>query len=239
MDFIPARQNKKWKRKQRQWQKKRQRDKVRIEVQVKATKQQKIVHRHANRFNIRGMSMTSTMQADAFWKNYTAAQEWQVRHNVTWWRSRCMALEHENEVLRNEIRSLVNQFRYPDTATAEANYHKEDINNQEELLYDEDDEELEFTVTEDMLNFFEKSERHRRQLKKKHESNKAVYTEEENLVDLIGGAASARARREDANELYGDASSKILAMETALQATLDNYKDKVNPHFWPNIPLKP
>lgn len=159
------------------------------------------------------------------------------RHNVSWWRSRCTALEYENEVLRNKIKSLINQFYHSNIETTETNYHKGNI---KKNVHDEDAEELEFTVTEEMLSFFEKSERHRREMKQKYKSNNTTHEEEsaeDNLI--IGGAVNARARKEEANELYGEASSKILAMETALQATLDNYKDKVKSQFWPNIPLKP
>lgn len=147
-----------------------------------------------------------------------------------------MALEYENEILRNKIRSLVNQSHF-----SEANHQKENIkDDQEEAVYGQDIDELEFTVTEELLRFFEKSERHRREMKGRHNSDEEMDKEEsaeDNVI--IGGAASDRIRREEANALYGDASSKILAMEAALQATLDNYKDKVKPQFWPNIPFKP
>lgn len=147
-----------------------------------------------------------------------------------------MALEYENEILRNKIRSLVNQSHF-----SEANHQKENIKDeQEEAAYDQDIDELEFTVTEELLRFFEKSERHRREMKGRHNSDEEMDKEEsaeDNVI--IGGAASDRIRREEANALYGDASSKILAMEAALQATFDNYKDKVKPQFWPNIPFKP
>lgn len=130
--------------------------------------------------------------------------------------------------------------------TTKTNYHKvnveENVDNEdvEDNVDNEDAEEFEFTVTEEMLSFFEKSERHRRKMKQKYKSIKDTQKDksaEDNLI--IGGAESARARKEEANELYGEESSKILAMETALQATVDNYKDKVKSQFWPNIPLKP
>lgn len=147
-----------------------------------------------------------------------------------------MALEYENEILRNKIRSLANQSHF-----SEANHQKENIKDeQEEAAYGQDIDELEFTVTEELLRFFEKSERHRREMKGRHNSDEEMDKEEsaeDNVI--IGGAANDRIRREEANALYGDASSKILAMEAALQATLDNYKDKVKPQFWPNIPFKP
>lgn len=77
MEFVSTRRNRKW-RKKRHWRK-RLRDQVRVEVEVRSLKHQKIVPGHANAFCARKTSATSTMQADAFWKNYTAAQEWQTK----------------------------------------------------------------------------------------------------------------------------------------------------------------
>lgn len=91
-----------------------------------------------------------------------------------------------------------------------------------------------------MLSIIEQSERHRRELKHNHKSRETACEEEVTEgISIVGGAEEARARKQEANLLYGDASSKLLAMETALQATVDNYRDKVKPQYWPNIPLKP
>lgn len=164
-----------------------------------------------------------------------------------------MALERENEILRNKIKSLMYPSVCPDTGKTKAKSYKEfmkkdqkevdieGMDEKEEVDQEDDDEadELEFTVSEEMLRFMEKSERHRRAMKQQQKTDDDSY-EEESTEDniIIGGAVSARIRKEEAIELYGDASSKILAMEAALQATMDNYKDKVKPKMWPNIPLK-
>lgn len=153
-----------------------------------------------------------------------------------------MALEHENEALRNKIRSLVRDSCPKTERTDNANhadYYEEDNDDAQNEMEQKTDEDFEFDITEDMLSFFEQSERHRRELKK-HKSKGTVRKEETpEETSVVGGAEIARARKEEASLLYGDDASKILAMETALQATVDNYKDKVKPQYWPNIPLKP
>jgi hypothetical protein len=129
--------------------------------------------------------------------------------------------------------------------TQKNNYHEESNNHesnnhaQEVAGSSSKVEDLEFHVTEDMLNFFETSERHRRELQK-YKSRKGTVYEKETAkhIPIISGADSARAKKQEASLLYGDASSKILTIETTLQAAVDKYKDTANPQYWPNIPLK-
>lgn len=149
-------------------------------------------------------------------------------------------------MLRNKVRFLAQHHAYPNTVIIQENNHYKKNNNKnaQEENYTEcnsDMEDVEFNVTEDMLKFFETSERHRRQLKQKQESNKIAHKKEYLVeeIPIIDSAESIRTRKEEADLLYGDDSSKILAMETALQDETNKYKDIVNPQYWPNIPLKP
>lgn len=149
-------------------------------------------------------------------------------------------------MLRNKVRFLAQHRAYPNAIIIQENNHyKKNYNkNTQEDNYTEcnsDMEDVEFNVTEDMLKFFETSERHRRQLKQKQESNKLTHKKEYLVeeISIIDSAESIRTRKEEAGLLYGDDSSKILAMETALQDATNKYKDIVNPQYWPNIPLKP
>lgn len=160
------------------------------------------------------------------------------RHSVTWWRSRCLALEHENEILRNKIRSLIGknnqQTDNKKTFKRQQNTYKKDNNKEKES---KDDQDLEFHVDEDMMNFLEQSLRHKMELKQKREQELAAR-EKESIIPVEGGAAWAHTRSKEAKLLYGDASPTILAMETALQATIERHKDKSKPQYWPNIPLR-
>ncbi|EGI70625.1 PREDICTED: uncharacterized protein LOC105146670 [Acromyrmex echinatior] len=172
---------------------------------------------------------TGTMQADAFWKNYAVAQEWQKRHSITWWRSRCIALEHENKLLRDKVRSLA-QHRGYRGFRENYNYRADNDNDAQEDNDTESDtnEDLEFNVTEDLLNFFETSERHKREMQLKRESSETEY-EEENLEEsFVDAAESTQMKKDEADLLQGDAGSKILAMETTPQSTIEQYEDTAN-----------
>lgn len=169
------------------------------------------------------------------------------RHSITWWRSRCVALEHENKLLRDKVRLLAQRRGYRDTR--ENGYRAEDDDDADDdeddnaagenhVELDTDREDLEFTVTEDMLNFFEMSERHKQEMRRKYGSRTAREEENPEGTPFVSAAERTRARKEEAALLYGDAGPKILAMETALQSTVERYEDTTNPQYWPNIPLK-
>lgn len=208
--------------------------------EVRSGKHTRVFSEYINIFNARKTLTMGTMCADAFWKNYAASQEWQKKHNITWWRSRCVALEYENEVLRNKLRSLAQQHNHYNTTTQNDNYHEDDNVEQEEVESHSNTEEFEFNITEDMLKFFETSERHRRELqeKRKYFKKKEMPQRETEDISVVGGAEIMSTKKKEAESLYGNDGPKILAMETAIQATLERHKDLVNPQYWPNIPLK-
>lgn len=165
------------------------------------------------------------------------------RHSVTWWRSRCVALEHENKLLRDKVRLLA---QHPGSHnTPKDGCHTEDngnggIRDENYAELGTDNEDLEFILTEDVLNFFETSERHKREMRQKSSSKKTVPEEDNSEgIPFVGAAERARVRKEEANLLYGDAGSKILTMETALQNMVERYEDTTNLQYWPNIPFKP
>ncbi|KAG7213330.1 hypothetical protein KM043_002627 [Ampulex compressa] len=184
------------------------------------------------------------MQADAFWKNYSAAQEWQKRHSVVWWKSRCIALEYENQILKDKVRSLAYRDNRQPTCKEKSDdrYDITDERNigEEKNSSDADNESVEFEINEDLMSFLEQSIRHKVELKKMRESKLAAKEKEkeEEMATIQTGAAWAQARNRNAKLLYGDASPRILAMETALQATTNRHKDKAKPQYWPNIPLR-
>lgn len=166
------------------------------------------------------------------------------RHSITWWRSRCLALEYENEVLRNKVRSLAQHRTYPNIIQENNHYEENNEKHAQEENYtgfNSDIEDVEFNVTEDMLNFFETSERHRRELKQKRKSKNIIHKKEDSVeeIPIIDDTEKVSIRKQEADLLYGDDSSKILAMETALETATNKYKDTMNPQYWPNIPLKP
>ena len=219
--------------------KKRRRNQIKFEV--KSAIRQRFISEYSNRFNVREKLYSNTMQASSFWENYTVAQEWQKRHNVTWWRTRCFALEHENQQLRDKLRSLACQNAQQCSWRAQKgqDYMDPDVEEEEDVgdaESVEENENLEFHVNEDMMSFLEQSIRHKIELKKKREAESLAKDEEECIQ---GGAAWMHARNNNAKLLYGESSPTILAMETALQTSVDRHKDKAKPQYWPIVPLKP
>ncbi|XP_015113175.1 gem-associated protein 8 [Diachasma alloeum] len=222
MELSPQKRAKICKRKR--LAKNRRRNKRKVEV--RSANRRKITSGHEMNF--------STMTANTFWENYRVAQDWQQKHNIAWWRSRCIALEHENRILRSKVRELAQHSNYNEAYPTPSNSHYNALNNSSE------EGNLEFHVDEDMLNFLEQSIRHKMELKKSRESEKfGSGVNDENDCPLVFREIQDHEKLENAQELYGSAASRIIAMETALQVTVDRHKDRAKPRYWPNIPLKP
>lgn len=233
-------------RKRKRHSKVKRREQARLEVRF-AKRRKLVPERNTNIFKSRD-KLTNTMQANTFWQNYEAAYEWQRRHSVEWWRSRCVALEHENVILREKIRELVSSSvrrriddpwkkRSGGIPAENFNSERENFRDNEDGL-NSDNDNLEFQVDDEMMKFFEQSIRHKLELKEKRDVESALEKAElEKDVPIQGGAAWMQAKTEGAKLLYGVSSPRILAMETALQATMDRHKDRAKPQYWPNIPL--
>lgn len=140
------------------------------------------------------------------------------------------------------MRSLTHQEGQPCSPNIKRHegYSPVDLKTDNGAASDEESDDFEFHVNEDMMSFLEQSIRHKIELKKKNESELLTNAKEEaDDASIQGGAAWMRKRNSNAKLLYGEASPTILAMETALQTTVDRHKDKAKPQYWPIIPLKP
>uniref|UniRef100_A0A0B6ZYV1 Gem-associated protein 8 n=1 Tax=Arion vulgaris TaxID=1028688 RepID=A0A0B6ZYV1_9EUPU len=94
---------------------------------------------------------------------------------------------------------------------------------------EEDGEELEMEITDDMLEFFTTSFKHKLERDKPGET------------DPISSAPTERPgvrRTVEMKELYGTGAPMIQAMETAMQMSFDRFLDRFQPSPWPNMPLK-
>lgn len=164
------------------------------------------------------------------------------RHSITWWRTRCIALEYENQILKDKLKSLVCQSsqQYTPHKRKKSGYkYQNEEEKCEETTFNEEAENLEFHIDEEMMSFLEQSMRHKFELKKLKESETCIKKRKEEEENIQGGATWMHARNSNAKLLYGEASPTILAMETALQTTVDRHRDKAKPQYWPIIPLKP
>lgn len=156
-------------------------------------------------------------------------------------------MEYENQILRDKLKSLVSRIcnqsdqQHASYKREKSGYkHQDVIEECEDTRSNEEAENLEFHVDEEMMSFLEQSMRHKFELRKLKElETRSKKREEEENISIQGGAAWMHARNSNAKLLYGEASPTILAMETALQTTVDRHKDKAKPQYWPIIPLKP
>lgn len=76
MEFLSVKKNRNRKKKRNV----RKRRRERIKLEVKSIKSQRLIAELANVSFSEEKIIKNTMQADAFWKNYAAAQEWQKRY---------------------------------------------------------------------------------------------------------------------------------------------------------------
>ncbi|XP_042207910.1 gem-associated protein 8-like [Homarus americanus] len=101
---------------------------------------------------------------------------------------------------------------------------------------DADDEE-DMEVTEDFLKFLEQSTKHRKQWKDRKGFGGPVTSPEEPGADTGPKEHPDVVRSREMQQLYGQKSAKIHAMETALQLSFDRLSTLYQPQYWPNIPF--
>ncbi|XP_050738927.1 gem-associated protein 8-like isoform X2 [Eriocheir sinensis] len=98
-------------------------------------------------------------------------------------------------------------------------------------------------VTEDFLAFLEQSKKHREEWKNTKSPRNLSFSEENILTSKeVAPYPNPKEhpdviRSREMQELYGQASPKIQAMETALQLSFDRNNTIYQPKYWPNIPL--
>jgi hypothetical protein len=133
-----------------------------------------------------------TSQCDWFWDNYYNALGWQERHQVAYWRSRSIALEYENTLLHQHLQRLICNDEHPRCFTVQKNISKIPTNRsvfspngkkwkmkqqsdpksssssskEQVKREDSNEDEFEFQVTEEMMDFFEQSIRHKMEMSK-------------------------------------------------------------------------
>lgn len=131
--------------------------------------------------------------------------------------------------------------------TNTTNSSKDDSTEQSGTSYS-DSEEFEMEITNEMLQFFAKSQKHREE---RDEKKLGPDGQEEKHVDVDSIKVNKKAPTSEAPKeqpgsrrtaemltLYGKGAAMIHGMETALQMTFDRNMDVKQPKIWPNMPLK-
>lgn len=102
---------------------------------------------------------------------------------------------------------------------------------------DEDDMDL----NEDLLLFLEHTHKHRAEWKDRkttlQKSDSGMFVSPSSMQENILKEHPDVTRSREMKQLYGSASPRIHAMETAIQLSFDRISTLHRPQFWPNIPI--
>lgn len=129
---------------------------------------------------------------------------WQAQHQITYWKSRALAVEYENRILHRILR---------ETQIKQVEDYIENM-------------ELQNTEYKRIENIKQHNHERRRRPTKEPEHHAPPTDQERNE------------RQERMMTLYGKMAPRISGMETALELNYEQYEEKYNPPFWPNIPLR-
>lgn len=116
----------------------------------------------------------------------------------------------------------------------------------------ETSEEFQMEITQDMIDFFAKTEAHRRERdegrkaknSEEHNESEHINVEDVKVTEMRKRTVEAPKERPGARRtaemklLYGKGAAMIHGMETALQMTYDRNTDLKQPKMWPNMPLR-
>ncbi|CAN8006906.1 unnamed protein product [Ixodes hexagonus] len=152
-----------------------------------------------------------------YWHHYQATLGWFQRHK--------RVLDELEHGIERSCESVDNRKRRRSAAEPASPSYDDERDYEDEP--DGPDEELEMEVTEEMIAFFEQSERHRRELMTKKVSRQESY-----LRRSLLAFCQQRFR------VLGPSAAMIHGMETAMQLSCDRFVDMKQPKHWPNIPLK-
>ncbi|XP_063074072.1 gem-associated protein 8 [Engraulis encrasicolus] len=106
-------------------------------------------------------------------------------------------------------------------------------------------------ISQELREFFAQTERHREELKKQQEEeavrHEAYVAADQDLHEARQTDKRSKApplerpgerRNAEMKRLYGENAPRIQAMETAMQLNFDRNCDRLQPKYWPVIPLK-
>uniref|UniRef100_A0A1B6FFI4 Uncharacterized protein n=1 Tax=Cuerna arida TaxID=1464854 RepID=A0A1B6FFI4_9HEMI len=198
------------------------------------------------------------------WDTYFhECKSWQDKHKLAYYRSRCMALEFENQMLFEQIHSLIEEngvfaaergltptMRLPEIPGRQTERAKASTTPKKQGKTDEhsaaSDSEIVCNVNEDMMNFLEDNIRNKLSLKKKHQegehskSNDGDAKRKENESKRQGPKQPmGQKRKEEHDQLYGKDSAMIQALETSVQLNFNRVIDTLKPELFMTDPLNP
>ncbi|KAJ8985383.1 hypothetical protein NQ317_007540 [Molorchus minor] len=146
--------------------------------------------------------------------------EWQNKDQIAYWKSRAISLELENRMLHEHLRNV-----YAKTIEGNSKHGTESREN------NENNTELDSEVAESS----EGSEEGEIVIKKrKQRSNSEIKVKPQ----ILPREPEGKNRLEEMKNIYGQAAPKIMGMETAVQLNYERLTNKLNPPYWPGLPLR-
>lgn len=182
--------------------------------------------KHKQSFKKKDTKLAITMSS---WANdFITAATWQMKHQIAYWKSKARALEYENGLLHEIIRSNTVQ-------TNTYNYNENVFeNSHSEVENDEEDDN--FEVSEEFIQFLKTNAKYKEDARKERERLKA-NTREETDNTMEAPAERAGDSIDEFKQLYGKDWQRIAALEMSTQCDFLETFDKVKPMYWPNLPL--
>lgn len=182
---------------------------------------------------------------DHFWHIHEIRNKWMKNHNAAVHQVHAQLFGNAGSSVENETDNVVEPEVTERLSRCEI---------QNEIHGEEPEVEV---MSEEMRNFFARTQEHRQQLKEKREAEKekeeakqpkknveyvnvqqiTVRGRVEHSTDQRDANAELMEKREKARKDYGDAAKKILAMESALEMRFES-EFALNPQLWPNIPFR-
>ncbi|KAF2902842.1 hypothetical protein ILUMI_03336 [Ignelater luminosus] len=150
---------------------------------------------------------------------------WQAQHQIAYWKSRALAVEYENRMLHRILRET--QIKQVEDYIENMKLQNEEYKGRPKRR-----------VLGSKRNETEKNQNQERDFT--HCGSKRPEKDETERKQYWAPPTDQeiRERQMRMTTLYGNMASKISGMETAVELNYELYKEKNNPQFWPNIPLR-
>ncbi|XP_047507288.1 uncharacterized protein LOC125051158 [Pieris napi] len=180
-------------------------------------------------------------------QNFTMASNWQMKHELAFWKARAKTLEYENRLLHDvikknylktsEVSIEINDQKNDESETQQDQSQQFNIDGAEcyeDIVEDDDDDCMEdenddFVVSEEFIEFVRANAKFKEDARQERERlRKQQDTTEEQVEDNV-------MTEDKLKELYGEKWQKICALEMSLLTDFINKKDKAT--YWPNIPF--
>ena len=229
----------------------RRQKKLRRKNKLKAIKKLQIANKQKVRTPVPTLPTFPTVPItmSSYTENFTRAATWQLKHEVAYWKSKAMSLEHENKILHRTLRQNIMENGKRNTSfseTSAVDYQEEDLQEDpvsEDSPDSQDEEDLEgekeFEVSEEYIQFLRDNQVYRESARQERERLRALNDDEEKQIAEMeaGPSENAEDHQETLKKLYGSGWERIAALEMSLKAQFISINDKEKPMYWPNIPF--